>query len=186
MGLTHFLKQVCVSALLLSSFPAAAQTDWKAAMAGVDGVIVYCELTTREGYAADICGGIAGAVEQSFEGSGLVLVNTGTVHTGSAAKDGDDPAALKTAEGMERPLLLRILIKGTSNKNPAVYAGLRVAMPYSAAVEQGSDAPGVAGELVLAEVDVVADGTRKQLIAGITQYIAGKAKPMIEAMRAGI
>lgn len=174
--------------LFVTAIPAHAETDWKAVMAGVDGVVVYCELTTREGYAADVCDGITDAVEKSFDGSGLALVNTGTAYTGTAAEEGEasDPAALKQADGIERPLLLRILVKGTSNKNPAVYAGLRAAIAYDAAIEQGSVAEGVAGELVLGEVDVVGDGPRKKLVAGVTQYIAGKAKPMFEAIRAGL
>lgn len=188
MLLSRALITPLAACFFVTAIPAQAETNWKAAMAGVDGVTVYCELTTWEDYAADICDGIAGAVAKSFDGSGLTLANTGMVYTGSAAKNDEasDPAALKRADGMERPLLLRILVKGTSNKNPAVYAGLRAVIAFDAAVEQGSDAEGVAGELVLGEVDVVGDGPRKKLVAGVTQYIAGKAKPMFEAIRAGL
>ncbi|MCB0827155.1 MAG: hypothetical protein KDC26_13305, partial [Armatimonadetes bacterium] len=60
----HFgtFSAAAIVVAVLGATPAPA-TDWKAAMTGVDGVIVYCQSTTRQNYAGVICEGLGKAIE---------------------------------------------------------------------------------------------------------------------------
>ena len=163
----------------------ADEPDWKNLMSGVDGIVVYCQSTSREAYVETICDGLSKTIASRFEGTGLAVARNGIVYTGPAAKDGEssDQTPLKSAEGMGNPLRLRVNIKGTNDSHPAVYAGLRASLGFAAAVEEGSSLPGKAGDLVVAEYDVVANGPPSQLGGAIVNFLAGKMKPMFAGIR---
>lgn len=168
--------------------PARADTDWKTVMTGIDGIVVYCRSTTREKYAAKICDTVASAVAAGFKESGLPVANAGMVYTDAAAREGEnsDPRKTRSASNVARPLFMRVHIKGTDDNNPAIYVGLRAAIAFDAAVEAGSALPGKAGDLVVGEIEAVANGPKSRLPAVIASNIAGRAKVLIDEIIAGM
>lgn len=162
--------------------------DWAVTMNGIDGVIVYCDVTSKQAYAKRICEELGAAIEAGFAGTALPVRRTGAILSGAAAKGKDptDPESVRTAEGIARPLLMRIRIKGTDDGNPAIYIGLSAAVPMTAAAEAGSDEDGKAGDLVVAEEDVVANGPKKRLPGVLIDHMTVKARTMIDAIRTGL
>ncbi len=165
---------------------ARAAPDWKTAMTGVDGIVVYCEATTRQSYALQICEAVGKAVKTGFEGSDLPVTDAGIVYTGSAAKGDADPLATRAAHDHANPLYLRVLIKGTEDNRPAIYVGLSAAIAFQAAKEEGSDLPGKAGDLLLDEQHTVANGPRNKLAGFLANHWSGKAGEMVEAIRSSL
>ena len=184
----HFgtFSAAAIVAAVLGAMPAAA-TDWKAAMRGVDGVIVYCQSTTRQNYAGVICEGLGKAIEAAFDGSGLTVTRTGLANTGPGEADASGAiAALRTVDGVSHALLVRILIKGTDDGNPAIFVGTTARLAFNAAPDAGAERPGLAGDLVLAEDDVVANGPRNRLPKVLIGHMGKKAEAMVEAIRTGM
>lgn len=175
-------------ALSLAHSPARAETDWKTVMAGIDGIVVYCRSTTREKYAAKICGTIAAAVSEGFGKSPLSVTDAGMVYTGAAAgkDENSDPLKTRSAHSFANPLFMRVHIKGTDDNNPAIYVGLRTMIAFEAATNSGSDLPGKAGDLVIEEVEAVANGPKSKLPAFIAANIAKRTKALIGEIVAGM
>ncbi|MCB1476831.1 MAG: hypothetical protein H6883_07945 [Rhodobiaceae bacterium] len=172
------MKRVLIVAALLYPFalPAHAETNWSAALAGTDGIVIYCKSTTRQPYAAEICEALGKTIAARFEGAALSATTAGIVYTESAAKDGEpsDPAALMKADGVGKPLAIGIHIKGTDDGNPAIYVGVRAI------------APGASGDLLLDEAEVVANGPRKKLPKVLIDHMARKTEPMTNAIRSAL
>lgn len=165
----------------------AADADWKNILAGVDGVIVYCHATTDQSYAADICTGIDKAIVSAFAGAPLPVVSNGMMSVGDTRGSGEsaDPGRLKQAGSMKRPLLIRIFVKGTDDKVPAVFIGVRVAQSYAAAVETSAPGPGKAGDLVFEERSFVASGPRKQIAGVLVGHVGKDAAELVARIRTG-
>ena len=108
------------------------------------------------------------------------------VYRGPAARDGEPTEPEKTADGIARPLLIAIHIKGIDDAEPGIYVGVRAAIAYEAATEAGAAGPGRAGDLVVAEEDVVADGPRKRLVEAVIGHMAQKVSALVAAIRTGL
>ena len=170
-------KYVVVAALAWTApLPAHAETNWNTALAGTDGIVIYCKSTTRQTYAAEICEALGKTIAARFEGAAISAATTGIVYTESAAKDGEpsDPAALMKADGAGKPLAIGIHIKGTDDGNPAIYVGVRAFVP------------GASGDLLLDEAEVVANGPRKKLPKVLIDHMARKTEPMTNAIRSAL
>lgn len=187
-GKTLAMGLVAMAAGIL---PARADgPDWRAIMAGIDGIIVYCDSSTKQAYAQHICDGMAAVVEAGFKETGLPVVRNGLVHTG-VAHDGKVPAEivtapLKTAEGISRPMLMAVVIKGTDDRTPAIYTRVHVAIPFRAAVEAGASGPGKAGDLMVAERAIAGNGPKKQLPPAIVAALGKQLDALMADMREGI
>lgn len=166
----------------------AAEPDWKSVVNGVDGVIVYCHTTTSQSYAGEICKGIDSAIVSAFSGAPLRVVSNGMISVGDTNGSGEsaDPEPLKHADGMKRPLLIRIFVKGTDDNTPAIYIGVRVAIAYAAATDAGSIVPPKAGDLVFEERSFVASGPRKKLPGVLVGHVGKDATELVGRIRAGL
>lgn len=70
---------------------------------------------------------------------------------------------------------MRILILGTNDGNPAIFVGTTARITFDAATEAGAERPGLAGDLLLAEDGVAANGPRNRLPKVLIIHITKKA-----------
>ena len=180
----RFFKAGFLAAGLLASVPAyAGAPDWKTLMAGIDGVITYCDSSTGQGYAKDMCEAMASEIAGQLEGSGLTVKHNGLVLTSSKEPSETATQAARTADGMTLPLLIAIVLKGTDDGNPAIYIRVQFSIPFEAAVEQGSSLPPKKGELLVLERAVVGNGPKKRLPAAQIDFITKAITPVISGIK---
>lgn len=183
------IRSSIVAAMMATTLiPAAADApDWKALMNGVDGVITYCDSSTRQQYAETMCTAVSDEIAKGFGGSGLTVTHNGFVLTGSASEDNVPSEIattdLKKAEGMSHPLLVGIVLKGTDDGNPAIYMRVQFLIPVEL---HASGSPAKAGELFILERAVVGNGPKKRLPAAQISFINKAVAPLIADIRAGM
>ena len=87
---------------------------------------------------------------------------------------------------MKRPLLIRLHIKGTDDNHPAIFVELRSAIEFKSATEEGSTGSGISGDLIVHEVQFVANGPRKKLANYLTSHMAKQMKSLAGEIKTGL
>ena len=182
---TRFLAAATAT---LSSLAPASAADWKAALSGVDGVITYCDSSTRQKYAETMCKAIADEIATKMDGSGLTVKHTGLALSGSASPEKmpseEATAGLKTADGISHPLVAGIVLKGTDDGNPAIYMRVQFLVPVTMPAADGR--PAISGELLVLERAVVGNGPKKRLPAAQISFIQKQIAPVLEDIKAAL
>ena len=124
----------------------------------------------------------------AFEGTGLKAVYTGVVFNDEDLKPGDptDPATFKQASGIASPLVIRLLVKGNRGSNPGIALGLNISRPFRAAVESGSNRPGLAGDLVFYDRNWIAVGPRQKVVSAVADHGSRIVREKIDEIRKGM
>ncbi|MCB1383017.1 MAG: hypothetical protein KDJ73_08840 [Notoacmeibacter sp.] len=183
-------KSLAAAAAMLVSGGAACAgaPDWKAVLAGVDGVITYCDSSTRQKYAETMCKAVSDGIAKALEETGLPVRHTGIVLTGSASPEKtpseEATASLKMANGISHPLLAGIVLKGTDDGNPAIYMRVQFTVPVT--VPPSGANPGFDGEILVLERAVVGNGPKKRLPAAQIAYIEKQIAPVLDEVRAAL
>lgn len=173
------LLPIALSALTMM-LPAHAQekTPWQTTFPGLEGIAARCIITTDRKYARDICDGVIESMTQSVKAHNIPFDFTGAVirlHQKSrkAAEDHGQIPPLQSSK-LAKPLLMDLLIKGTSNRTASASIRVTVYLDYKQAVEKGDGAAiPRKGKLVMWRADLTGSGPQRGLAASMAKMMAG-------------
>lgn len=171
----HHLLQLSFLALSLCLFlialPAQAvqqKYHWSPRpenLAGLDGIVTRCVISTELSYVQTICQNILRSAEQKIRAAGLKYATTGITWERNPVAP---YRAAVTGAGMKSPLMLEYFVRGAGNPTGSSVVHTMASVIYGAAVERGSNGPPRSGRLMVWETAVSGNGDISKLVPALS------------------
>ena len=130
-------------------------------LAGLDGVVTRCVVSTDKTYVQDLCWQLLGAAQQKVQAKGLKYASVGI--TWERNPDQIYRKAVADA-GIAAPLMLEFFIRGAPGRSVSISVHVLGSVEYRAAVEMGASANPRSGRLVVWETALTGNGPSKALV----------------------